>query len=302
MQTLKFLWHLQFWGFFIKTGLIRFFNRNQSDVSYKLAYPDLVSYYCKIKNDFKVGSESSRLSDVKLTSSTGYSYELFRILSGFKRSFRFNYLWGDVIHVPDEPTFVKSRPISGDNANSVLLPLDTYRHLRFVNDPLSYDEKLPTAVWRGACHQPHRLAFLKSAVELDFCDVADTSRTSLKSGQKAWMPLEDQLKYKVIFSIEGNDVATNLKWIMSSNSLCFSPKLVYETWFREGQLIPNVHYVEIQSDFSDIEEKFNYYMDHPEEAKIIIQNANNYVKPFMNQALQYDIAREVASQYFKYAS
>ena len=302
MQTLKFLWHLQFWGVFIKAELTRFFNRNQSDGSYKLAYPDLVSYYCKIKNTFKVGSESPQLGGVKLTSSTGYSYELFRILSGFNRSFRFNYLWGDVIHVPDEPTFVKSRPISGDNANSVLLPLDTYRHLRFVNDPLSYDEKLPMAVWRGACHQPHRLAFLKSAAELDFCDIADTSRASLKSGQKVWMSLEDQLKYKVIFSIEGNDVATNLKWIMSSNSLCFSPKLVYETWFREGQLIPNVHYVEIQSDFSDIEEKFNYYMSHPEEAKVIIQNANNYIKPFMDQGLQYDIAREVASQYFKYSS
>ena len=55
-------------------------------------------------------------------------------------------------------------------------------------------------------------------------------------------------------SLEGIDVATNLKWIMSSNSLCFSPKLRYETWFMEGKLVPGVHFVEVRDDFDDLAE------------------------------------------------
>ena len=48
----------------------------------------------------------------------------------------------------------------------------------------------------------------------------------------------DNLNYKFILAIEGYDVATNLKWIMSSNSLAVMPRPTYATWFMEGTLIP----------------------------------------------------------------
>ena len=44
----------------------------------------------------------------------------------------------------------------------------------------------------------------------------------------------EQLEYKFVLCLEGNDVATNLKWVMSSNSLAVMPKPRYETWFMEG--------------------------------------------------------------------
>ena len=46
------------------------------------------------------------------------------------------------------------------------------------------------------------------------------------------MPIYKQLNYKFIFCIEGADTATNIKWVMSSNSLCYA-KAKYETWFME---------------------------------------------------------------------
>ena len=42
---------------------------------------------------------------------------------------------------------------------------------------------------------------------------------------------------------------------MSSNSLCFMPKPKYETWFMEGKLIPNHHYVLIEDDYSNLLEQ-----------------------------------------------
>lgn len=63
------------------------------------------------------------------------------------------------------------------------------------------------------------------------------------------MTLRQHLDYKFILSLEGNDVASNLKWVMSSNSLAVMPRPTCETWFMEGRLIPNYHYVEIKPDF-----------------------------------------------------
>ena len=63
---------------------------------------------------------------------------------------------------------------------------------------------------------------------------------------KPHISMYDHLNYKFILAIEGYDVATNLKWIMSSNSLAVMPRPTYETWFMEGTLIPGYHYVEIR--------------------------------------------------------
>jgi hypothetical protein len=50
----------------------------------------------------------------------------------------------------------------------------------------------------------------------------------------------------------------------------------------EGLLQPGIHYVEIADDFSDVEEKINYYEQHPEEAEKIIANANAYTQQFLD--------------------
>lgn len=44
------------------------------------------------------------------------------------------------------------------------------------------------------------------------------------------------------------------------------PKPKFETWFMEGALIPNHHYVLIKDDFSDLEEQLDYYTNHYDES------------------------------------
>ena len=294
LQT-KILWHIKFWLFYLKTVAAQIRPQPSPKTVHK---NNFIDYYCKI-NETIHDIPQYILNDINLTSNTGYSYDFYRVLIKFPKSLRFNYLWGDVIDVPSSPTFVKSRPIFGDNAHAILLPLNTRRHLRFINDPTPYQTKKSMAVWRGAAYQNHRRTFLEATKNLPFCDVADTSRNALKQSPSNYLSIKEQLQYKIIFSIEGNDVATNLKWIMSSNSLCFTLPLIYETWFREGALIPDVHYVEIKPDFSDIEEKFNYYMQHPDKAEVIIKNAIAHVAEFKDLEMQYQIAQSVVHKYFR---
>jgi len=86
---------------------------------------------------------------------------------------------------------------------------------------------------------------------------------------------------------------------MSSNSLAVMPLPIYETWFMEGTLIPNYHYVLIKDDYSDLEERLNYYINHTDEAQKIIDNAHEYVKQFRNKKQEDLISLLVLKKYFE---
>lgn len=115
---------------------------------------------------------------------------------------------------------------------------------------------------------------------------------------KEYLTIPQQLEYKFVCCIEGNDVATNLKWVMASNSLAVMPRPTYETWFMEGRLIGGYHYVEIKKDYSDLIEKMEYYIRHPEEAERIIEHAHEYVRQFMNPKQEAVISLLVMQKYF----
>ncbi len=113
------------------------------------------------------------------------------------------------------------------------------------------------------------------------------------------MSFYDHLKSKFIMSLEGNDVASNLKWVMSSNSIAVSPRLTCETWFMEGTLIPDYHYIEIKEDFSDLKEKLQYYIDNPGKANAIIQHAHEYIEQFKDCKREKLISLLVLDKYFR---
>ena len=89
---------------------------------------------------------------------------------------------------------------------------------------------------------------------------------------------------------------------MSSNSLCVMPKPKYETWFMEGRLIKDFHYIEVEDDFSDAEDKIYYYLKNFEKSIKIIENANNYIKQFKDHEKEKLISLMVLSKFFKYSN
>lgn len=113
------------------------------------------------------------------------------------------------------------------------------------------------------------------------------------------MPLAGQLRYKFILSLEGNDVATNLKWIMASNSVCMMRRPRYETWFMEGRLRGGEHYIELDDDFSDLDEKIRHYLLRPRETERIIANARHHVTQFTNPRIERIVSLLVLQKYFR---
>ena len=86
---------------------------------------------------------------------------------------------------------------------------------------------------------------------------------------------------------------------MSSNSIAVMTRPTCETWFMEGRLIPDYHYIEIKDDFSDLEEKLTYYMEHVDAAEQIIKNAHEYVMQFRDLKREKLISLLVLEKYFK---
>ena len=290
----KFVFILIFWIRF----LFRIFNSKSPDIKFIKENKYLIDYYIKIENKFSLNNEK-RLCDVKLNKQEGYNYEFYSLIYPYRKFIIFKYLPGDVKHVPSEPTFVKSRPINCDNRNSVILPLNTVRHFKFLKDKTKFTDKKNKIVWRGAAYQENRKRFLDISKKYCFIDSGNTAiNMSNKSHlRENYLSIKKQLEFKFIVSLEGNDVASNLKWIMSSNSVCIMPKPNYETWFREGMLVSGFHYIEVENDFSNIEEKFLYYLDNVDECIKISRNANNYCHKFKNKNYNRKLARAVTLKY-----
>lgn len=259
-----------------------------------------VSYYCKLDSGLLPSSFKTPIKSYKRKGYTSYYFDLKEFLHYFPKSYRFNYYFGDETHVEPIPTLFKARPIEGDNFNSVLFKLDKRRHFRFVEDRLSFSDKKDTAVFRGAVTQPHRIRFMQEMFDHPLVDAGQSNNSDEHpEWQKPFMSVEEQLQYKFLICLEGNDVASNLKWAMSSNSVVVTPKMKFETWFMEGTLQAGVHYIEVEDDWSDFEEKIQYYIDNPLEAEKIVKNAHAYIAPFKDEKLEQLVCIKTLERYFE---
>ncbi len=236
-----------------------------------------------------------------------YYFDTREFLRFFPPELRWLHVPGDVTEVPPAPAIVKSRPIAEDrggasgNAGAVLLNLNKVRHFVFVRDRLRFEDKLPRAVFRGKVKgKPKRIALFERHFGRPELDMGDTSSRAVRPEWAApKLSLEDQLRFRYVLAIEGNDVASNLKWVLSSNSLAVMPRPEYETWFQEGLLLPGVHYVEIRPDYADLPEKLAWYDAHPAEAAAILDAAHAWVARFRDPGRERLVSLRVLDRYFR---
>lgn len=262
-----------------------------------------VAYYNKLSNTITL-KNSVLLSEIKtVPGSKVYFFDLYQYSRYFNQKLKGLFLFGDITEVPKQPTFVKSRPIGDNNANSVLLKWNKLRHFMFIKkEQKTYPEKKNMLVSRGKVHktQAHRIKFIEKYFAHPMCNIGRVNTNDLNPLWKVpRLSIDQQLDYKFILCLEGNDVASNLKWVMSSQSIAVMPKPKYETWFMEGLLVADVHYIIIKDDYTDLEQRLNYYINNQDKALQIIENANAYVQQFRNQENETLISLLTLKKYFE---
>jgi hypothetical protein len=236
---------------------------------------DRVNYYNKLEKSVPLTKPTRKLSELKIDKGLkAYFFDLYEYSRYFNQNYEGHFLFGDITKVYEEPALVKSRPITDDNTNSVLLKWNKIRHFTYVKGcKTPFSQKKNMLIGRGKVHpsQPHRIKFLEKHFGHPMCNIGKVNNNNLNS-----------------------------KWlVMSSNSLAVMPKPKFESWFMEGLLIPDYHYVHIKDDYSDLESKMQYYIDNTDKAISIVNNANKFVNQFQNKDHEDLISILVLDKYFK---
>lgn len=159
-------------------------------------------------------------------------------------------------------------------------------------------EKKEAVVWRGSCtgvrydtSVPNtRVAFVhrwhnatKDKIDVALASPCDRlpqpwrTRYQHNSWVQNKMSMNETLSYKYLLSLEGNDVATNLKWLLASSSVVFMPVPTASAWLMEDILVPYVHYIPVALDGSDLLEKLEWAQANDDKCQWISQQATKYM-------------------------
>jgi hypothetical protein len=198
----------------------------------------------------------------------------------------------------------------------IIVPLEGGKHygpLKAVaaND-IPWHQKMGKAVWRGTlsgiveqgkffydfdyqnkqfetCMKfPRcRLVYLAQKTGLKDADIGFSVSTheemKVVEGVNMMRPqlnMKQQLQYKMIISIEGNDVSTGLKWNLLSNSVVLMPPPEKSIFSMEFLLQPFVHYVPLDVDRP--QEAIQWVLDNDSEAQLIAKRATNFIQDLFN--------------------
>merc|ERR1712224_1049192 len=107
-----------------------------------------------------------------------------------------------------------------------------------------------------------------------------------------------QLKYKYILSIEGNDVATNTAWVLASNSAAFMPPPTKEHWFMYGRLKPWVHYIPLYEN-QTFEEALSPCHKNTSLCADIARNGEEFMLQFVDLEKEEKIAERVVQRWIE---
>jgi len=222
---------------------------------------------------------------------------------------KFYFARGDIDYMIHPLTLTKNRWKGADGVIVRCMNFD--RHWwYYYNRPLDirFDKKISQVFWRGATTgKPNNIGnrftmikrwFNHRNMNVGFSEIVQ-HRDEFKIYVKGGVQPSEFLKYKYILSIHGNDKDSGLNWKLNSNSVVMMTRPQVTTWLMETTLIPNYHYILLKDDFSDLEDKLHWCNNNPIKCKIIIQNANTFMRQFNNIEAERAIEVEVVRKYFE---
>lgn len=195
----------------------------------------------------------------------------------------------------------KSRLIS-ERCN-IIIPLNMARHWNFkiIKSEFPWRLKREAIIWRGTTTgEDTRREYVQSLYKqhnVRFTRIVQHKKHWITNTRQLGQPMSKEaiLRYKYVLSLPGNDVATNLKWLMFQNSVIVMPPPKVEGWLLEGLLQPFVHYVPIYHP-DNITNVLNWMKENDDKCKQIVSNANKYIKRL------YNYNENMLQRVFKYAA
>lgn len=174
-------------------------------------------------------------------------------------------------------------------------------HLR-IHDPIDFRNKQNKLFWRGTSTGHDEIQHNKRyniisrnfnihpEIDIGFshlCQIVyDNNRHAYDRLRKGNLDKHDQLQFKFILNIEGNDASSSLPWALASNC-CPLHNYPYksETYLFGLGLEPYVHFVPINNDGSDLVEKYNWCLNNLHKCEEIARNGKKYMEKYQRDDL-----------------
>ena len=186
----------------------------------------------------------------------------------------------------------------------------------------SWESKIDNVIWRGAATTIYSSAFLED-IDSGFKISSEFTRFKFikdyykdynigfsnfpdQKPHPSWLKLKkekvsyrNQLKNKYIISLEGNDVASGLKWQLLSNSVVIMSEPTKISWAMEDTLVPYEHYVPLADTLDNLEEVIQWCRENDSTCKEISENATQYMQKFLDHDNESLIHQRIISKYDK---
>lgn len=151
-----------------------------------------------------------------------------------------------------------------------------------------WEKKRPFALWRGGL--TNLLRFNLCKLSFEFPEILDARLSSHPADPELKKQVEEEglmgnrsswdefLSCKYLPYVDGvMCAAPALQWRLLSGSLTFKPESDEIQWFYRS-LEPNVHYVAVKKDLSDLIEKIVWAKEHDNECRQIAERASCFAK------------------------
>ncbi|KAI5366249.1 putative glycosyl transferase CAP10 domain-containing protein [Septoria linicola] len=128
------------------------------------------------------------------------------------------------------------------------------------------EDKIPKAVWRGNknINPELRQSLIKTGEGKSWADL-----------QGNWIGIDDFCRYLFSVYTEGHSWSGRLKYLLSCDTATIVHELEFTTMYHH-LLVPSgpeQNHIGVKRDWSDLAEKVQHYLAHPEETQKIIRNS-----------------------------
>ncbi|KAF2217882.1 hypothetical protein CERZMDRAFT_24358, partial [Cercospora zeae-maydis SCOH1-5] len=157
------------------------------------------------------------------------------------------------------------------------------------------EQKISQIVWRGNRYINPELrgALLEAGKGKSWADF-----------EGGWLEIDEFCRYLFAAYTEGHSWSGRMKYMLSCDNVAVVHEMAFETFYHhllvaEG---PEQNFVGVKRDWSDLEQKVQYYVGHPEETRRIIENSvRMFRETYLTPAAEACYWRELFRRYSEVA-
>ena len=206
------------------------------------------------------------------------------------------------------PVMVKTRDSHKppEHQQGVIANLNSARHFGEIGtcDETPWEYKFKEMAWRGADtgRDGGRLDFVKKFRGRHNVGFSQYVQDAIERKElyadpsllKGGMSKSEMLRYKYLPVLDGNDKSSSLGWVMASGSVPLMPRPRYHSWVCEPWMKPGVHYVEVERDWSNLDERLEWCRNNDEECKKIAGRGETFMIQFTDKRREIHVESQLS--------